>query len=82
MDNHEVDPILEEFKPLGTHPHQWISPYGRPLPAFLSLPYLVQGGAHLVTTLGRVPQGVRGTHGVACPMLPKAWGASPGWVRG
>ena len=71
MDNHEVDPLLEEFKPLvETHPKPWMSPLAGPLPASLSLPYLVQGGAHLVTTLGRTPQGVWGTHGVAFPMHP------------
>ena len=52
-----------------------------PLPASLSLPYLVQGGAHLVTTLGSAPQGAWGTHGVAGLMHPTAWGTFLGWVR-
>ena len=52
-----------------------------PLPASLSLTYLVQGGADLVTTLGRAPQDAWGMHGVACPMHPMAWGASLSWVR-
>ena len=47
-------------------------PLAGPLPASLSLPYLVQGGAHLVTTLGSAPQGVWDPHGAACPMHPMA----------
>ena len=50
------------------------------LPPSLS-PLSIQGGAHLITTLGRAPQGTWGMHGVACPMLPMALGAFSGRVR-